>query len=64
MTRNQLIKKHPELFLEIIKEGIEITLHGYTDISSIKDVEKANENIKERIEYWEKLEKGQIEELI
>lgn len=55
MSREQLIKKHPELFLEIIREGIELCMYGHTTISSVKELNEANKKIKERVEFWNSL---------
>ena len=52
MTRDQLIKKHPELFLECIKEGINLFSYGITDINSLRDVEIGNEEIRRREIFW------------
>lgn len=52
MTRNQLIEKHPELFLECVKEGIELYLYGITDINSLKDIERGNIEMRRREECW------------
>lgn len=63
MTREQLIKKHSELFINIIKEGIELALYGYTEIINVKDVEKFNEEIKKKIELWDERAKNEEEYL-
>jgi hypothetical protein len=53
MTRDKLIEKNPELFLEIIKEGVELALNGCTDFQSPHDVERANEEIKHKWDMWD-----------
>lgn len=61
MSRDQLIKKFPSLFLECIKEGIELCLHGHTEINNINDVNSANAKIKERTEFWNKMAENENE---
>jgi len=56
MSKTQLAIKHPELYLEIIKEGVELALNGYTEFNTIEDVEKHLEEIKKKWMDWEEKE--------
>ncbi len=61
MTREKLMERFPKLFIDIIKEGMEFMMYGITDISSIEDVNKGNEEIKRRIEHWDNINKDEEE---
>lgn len=63
MTRKAFIKKHPELFLATIKEGVELALNGCTEFYSPHDVERANEEIEQKWKLWEEEAKEEQEYL-
>jgi len=56
MSKNQLIIKHPEVYLEIIKDGVELALNGCTEFNTVEDVEEHLEEIKKKWLDWEQKE--------
>lgn len=56
LSKQEIIAKHPELYMEVIKEGIELALNGQTDVSNVDDVLRCLEEIKQKWADWEQKE--------
>lgn len=56
LSKQEIIANHPELYMEVIKEGIELALNGQTDVSNVDDVLRCLEEIKQKWADWEQKE--------
>jgi hypothetical protein len=56
MTKVELIQKFPELYLDVIRDGVELALNGRTDFQNASDVHKEMTEIKKKWDDWEQQE--------
>ena len=56
MTKLELIQKFPELYLDVIRDGVELALNGRTDFQNVSDVHKEMTEIKKKWDDWEQQE--------
>lgn len=56
MTKVELIQKFPELYLDVIRDGVELALNGRTDFQNVSDVHKEMTEIKKKWDDWEQQE--------
>jgi hypothetical protein len=56
MTKLELIKKCPELYLDIIRDGVELALNGRTEFHNVTDVQEEMTEIKKKWDDWEQQE--------
>ncbi len=56
MTKLELIKKCPELYLDVIRDGVELALNGRTEFHNVTDVQKEMTEIKKKWDDWEQQE--------
>lgn len=56
MTKLELIKKCPELYLDIIRDGVELALNGRTEFQTVTDVQEEMTEIKKKWDDWEQQE--------
>lgn len=56
MTKLELIKKCPELYLDVIRDGVELALNGRTDFQTVTDVQEEMTEIKKKWDDWEQQE--------
>jgi hypothetical protein len=56
MTKLELIKKCPELYLDVIRDGVELALNGRTEFHNVTDVQEEITEIKKKWDDWEQQE--------
>ncbi len=56
MTKLELIKKCPELYLDVIRDGVELALNGRTEFQTVTDVQEEMTEIKKKWDDWEQQE--------
>ena len=56
MTKLELIKKCPELYLDVIRDGVELALNGRTEFQNVTDVQEEMTEIKKKWDDWEQQE--------
>lgn len=56
MTKLELIQKCPELYLDVIRDGVELALNGRTDFQTVSDVHKEMAEIKKKWDDWDQQE--------
>lgn len=56
MTKLELIQKCPELYLDVIRDGVELALNGRTDFQTVSDVQEEMTEIKKKWDDWEQQE--------
>jgi hypothetical protein len=56
MTKLELIKKCPELYLDVIRDGVELALNGRTEFHNVTDVQEEMTEIKKKWDDWEQQE--------
>lgn len=56
MTKLDLIQKCPELYLDIIRDGVELALNGRTEFHTVTDVQEELSEVKKKWDDWEQRE--------
>lgn len=56
MTKLELIEKCPELYLDVIRDGVELALNGRTEFHNVTDVQEEISEIKKKWDNWEQRE--------
>lgn len=56
MTKLELIQKCPELYLDVIRDGVELALNGRTDFQTVSDVQEEMAEIKKKWDDWDQQE--------
>lgn len=56
MTKLELIQKCPELYLDVIRDGVELALNGKTEFHTVTDVQEELSEVKKKWEDWEQQE--------
>lgn len=56
MTKLELIQKCPELYLDVIRDGVELALNGKTEFHTVTDVQEELSEVKKKWDDWEQQE--------
>ena len=64
LSKQEIIANHPDLYMEVIKEGIELALNGHTDVSNVDDVLSSLGEIKQKWADWEQREEEYLKFII
>lgn len=64
LSKQEIIANHPEIYMDVIKEGIELALNGHTDVIDVEDVLKSLREIKQKWTDWEQREQEYLKFII
>ena len=56
MTKVDFINLHPDIYLDVIRDGVELALNGMTEFQTVADVSNSLMEVKEKWEDWKQQE--------
>ena len=56
MTNAELVNLHPDLYLDVIRDGVELALNGMTEFQTVTDVTESLQEVKKKWDNWEQQE--------